>query len=263
MNTEDYRLLAEAKYKEIEEKYGLAVYGSRNHKDFKMVFARGRKADNENLMPTKDRFGYPASQDCNKLGRANYPKHPVMYTGESVKVIGSELGLKEDDWMHLAIYHTPDPIKFEYLLLLHDDINKKNKWHKILNEFKQFMKERHPTSHPESPEKVWQRIQSAAMAFRNNNYEETAAIAYHWLYARNIDAVLYPSLSSNDYCNFALNPNFVDNNLRLYRVHVCRWKGENIELHHTGYLESNSMVWRTTSRDDFNEFESGYSNLES
>lgn len=146
MNTDEYKLIAETKYKEIEEKYGLAVYGSRNHKDFKMVFARGRKADKNNLMPTENRFGYPPSKYCNELGRANYPKHPVMYAGESVKVVGSELGLNKDDWMHLAIYHTPEPIKFEYLLLLHDGINKENKWHKILGEFKQFMKEHHPAS---------------------------------------------------------------------------------------------------------------------
>jgi len=140
MNTDEYKLLAETKYKEIEEKYGLSVYGSRNHKNFKMVFARGRKADKNNLTPTENRFGYLPPKYCKELGRANYPEHPVMYAGESVKVIGSELGLNEDDWMHLAIYHTPEPIRFEYLLLLHDGINKENKWYKILGEFKRFMK---------------------------------------------------------------------------------------------------------------------------
>lgn len=263
MDTDKYKLLAETKYKEIEDKYGLSIYGSRGHKNFKTIFARGRKADVNSLIPTVNRFGYPPPEFCKSLGRANYPKHPVMYAGESPEVIGRELGLKENDWFHLAIYHTPEPIRFKYLLLLHDALSEKNKWRKILGKFRQFMKENHPVSHPENPEVVWQRIQSAAMAFRKNNYEETAAIAYHWLYIRGIDAILFPSLRSDEYCNFALNPNFVDKNLSLYCAHACKWKGEHIELHYTGYLESESVIWNTTNRNEYNEFQSGYANLQS
>ena len=263
METEEIRKLAETKYKEIENKYGLSVYGSRTHANKKMVFARGKLAEHDNLTPKENRFGYPPPEYCKKLGRANYPEHPVLYAGESPEVIGGELSLKKDDWLHLAIFHTPEPISFEYLLLLHDEISIQNKWHKILHEFKHFMIKNHPEKHLETPEQVWERIQSAAKAFRNHNYEETAAIAFHWLYIRNIDAILYPSLRSDDYCNFALNTNFVDKNLHLYRVHACKWLGENLELHQTGELESGTIVWRQTNKDDVDEFQSGYANLQS
>lgn len=259
----EYNQQAESIYKKIEDKYGLAVYGSRNHSNKNMVFARGRTADPNNLTTKENRFSYPPPEHCKMLGRANYPMHPVMYAGESPQIIADELNLNINDLFHLAIFYTPKPVNFEYLLLLHDGIAVTNKWRKTLDEFKEVFKNNHPTSHPESPEKVWERVQSAAMAFRGNDYEETAAIAHHWLYGRGIDAILYPSLHNDDYCNFALNPKFVDQNLVLYRVHACKWLGDNLELHHTGYLDSGNMIWRNTSKEDHDELQNVYTNLQS
>ncbi len=185
-----------------------------------------------------------------------------MYVGNSSIITVKELGLEKNQWFHLAIYYTPQPITFECLLLLHDALSENNAWKAILMEFKKFSEDHHPKLYSESHELVWQRIQAAAMAFRGKNYKETAAIAYHWLYVRNMDAIIYPSIRDDEHCNFALNTSFVDKNLTLYKVHACRWNGEKIELHHTGHLESGFVIWNKTSREDFEQFENAYKDLQ-
>lgn len=261
MDPNSYRQIAETKYREIEKKYGLTVYGSRTHQSIRLVFARGRIADPENLTPLENQFGYPPVECCNEIGRAHYPRQPVMYVGESPNVIAAELRLTKNDWFHIAIFYTPRSVNFNYLLLLHEGMPDTNVWKKILLESKKHFMSSLPPKHSETPQQVWNRIQSAALCFRKNNYEETAAIAFHWLYVRGVDAILYPSIRTDDYCNFALSADFVDQHLALYRVHACRWLGENLEFHHTGKLEGKFLVWNKTSRGDWSDFENGYRSL--
>lgn len=71
----------------------------------------------------------------------------------------------------------------------------------------------------------------------------------------------YPSLRNDRWCNFAIHPRFADK-LAQHCVLACRWIGSNIEIHHTGVAQvSGELQWRPTTRDDWEQFNSVYSNL--
>lgn len=250
---------AEQKYNEIESEYGLTAIGSRVHPSTRLVFLRGKKIDESTRMPTLNQFSYPPSHICTGYGRANIPHYPVLYTGESPAVIAEELELSPGSWLNLAIFFTPAPKRFEYLLLLHDELDSSNIWAPIRDELRKHITE--SSNRPESADVIWSRIQRASQLFRGQDYGITSAIAHHWLYTRGIDAVLYPSIRNDKWCNFAIHPRFAGD-LQLYSVLDCRWTGKDIELHNTGIPDAlGKLDWRATNRDDWQQFNSVYANL--
>lgn len=252
---------AEIRYRDLAASGGLSALATRGHKNMKLTFVRGRIADPKNLTPLENHFSYPPSEKCKEYGRAHIPHHPVLYAGEAPAVIVEELRLPPNSWLHLAIFYTPEPIDFEYLLLLHDSLSPENIWSAVRDELHHHLTEQ--VDLPEPIDRVWSRIQQAAALFRGSNYSDTSAIAHHWLYSKGLDAVLYPSVRNDRWCNFALHPRFADR-LHQYCVLACRWTGSNFELHYTGRVsDTGQMLWEATSREDWQQFNSTYSHLSS
>lgn len=251
--------IAEERYRQLAASGALSALAARRHENIKLTFVRGRIADPKNLMPTENHFSYPPADRCLSYGRAHIPHYPVLYVGESPAVIVEELRLSPDSWLHLAIFYTPAPVNFEYLLLLHDLLSSENIWSAIRDDL-----HHHLTKQSDLPvpvDSAWSRMQEAAALFRGSEYTETSAIAHHWLYTQGIDAILYPSVRNDRWCNFALHPRFADR-LRLFCVLACRWTGSFFELHHTGKLgDAGQLRWSATSREDWQQFNSTYAHL--
>lgn len=254
-------LAAEARqhYQQLEADHGLSALATRVHEDIRLVFIRGRAVEAGGLTPPTKLFSYPLPDICECYGRANIPNHPVLYVGETPAVIAEELRLPPDSWLHLAVFYTPKPVRFEYLLLLHDALDSANTWAAIRDDLREKLTLR--VDLPEPSDKIWSRLQSVAMLFRHPDHTATSVIAHHWLYERGVDAVLYPSVRNDRWCNFAIHPRFADA-LKQSCVLACRWTGSKIELHHTGTPDgAGNLHWRATTHEDWQQFNSTYSHL--
>lgn len=257
----DHVAIAESRYRVLAANGALSALAARGHENIKLAFVRGRRADPENLTPPENRFSYLPVGECVNYGRAHIPHCPVLYAGETPAVIVEELRLPPDSWLHLAIFYTPTPINIEYLLLLHDSLSSENRWSAVRDELHHHLTRQ--ANLPEPIDRVWSRIQEAAALFRGADYVDTAAIAHHWLYSKGLDAILYPSVRNDRWCNFALHPRFADR-LRQYCVLACHWTGTVFELHHTGRtIDNGQLRWEATSREDWRQFNSAYSHLTS
>jgi len=257
----DHASSSEARYQQLSIGGGLSALAARKHEKVRLVFVRGRLADPNNLTPAENHFSYPPAAVCSQYGRANIPHHPVLYAGESPAVIAEELQIPENSWFHLAVYYTPAPVDFEYLILLHDALSSENKWSQIRDELREHVMGLQ--NMPMPFDAVWARLQQAALLFRGKDYADTAAIAHHWLYTQNLDAILYPSVRNDRWCNFAIHPRFADG-LRQHCVVTCRKKGvgEMFEVIHTGRLDDvGQLQWLPTSHEDLEQLEMGFTHL--
>lgn len=249
-----------AKYHLIRETYGLGDVGSSVLQGVRMVFFRGRTVDPKDLTPKANHFSYPPAEYCLTYGRANIPGFPVFYAGESPAVVLDELHIKIGDWLHLAVFKMPIPADIELMLLIHDQFCAPSRWADLRNELREHV--RNSDALAGRPDETWDRMQQTPMQFRREDYSDTAAISHFWLHEKNIDAVVYPSIRNDEYCNFALSPDFVDHHVQLHCVHACRWTGKYLELRYVGRTEDGrSLNWAEWTQDDWNEFNTGYKDL--
>lgn len=255
----DYHKAALRHYHSIRGKYGLEAVATCVLHDCREGFIRGRKADPDNLKPSGNHFSYPPTQHCNSYGRANIPGYPVFYAGETPEIIAEEIKLENGDWVHLAIFYTPQPVKMEALLLLHDEYKSDTVWSGHRDEVREYIKSK-PDDFGKRP-LVWDRIQSSALQFREDDYRDTSVISHFWLYEKNIDVVVYPSVRKNSLCNFALAPRFVDEYLKLYRVFTCLWDDGKLQAHYTGHLDDKKIIWNDFSQTDYEQWHAGFNFL--
>ena len=251
----------EQNYKEISIRFGLDVFVGRQHSTMKMIFMRGKKIHKNNITPVENHFSYPPSDFCKVLGRANYPNYPVFYAGESGSVICDEVEIIEDELFHLGIFRTKESVSLNCVLFLHDELNDMNGWKNVLTESKKYVRDQVSS---EKFGSVWSKIQEASNIFRldRSKYDLTATIAYEWIYNKGMDAIIYPSVRNDNFCNFALNPKFVDDNLELYKVLLCKRKNDdNLAFLKKGMYIDNEMVWSVFDEDDYNEYISLYKHL--
>lgn len=257
----EHHQAAVAHYHSIRLKYGLEAATTVTLHESREGFIRGRKANPQYLKPIENHFSYPPAQYCNLHGRANIPGFPVFYAGETPETIAEEIRLQNGDWLHLAVFYTPSPVKLEALLLLHDAYNSDSMWSQYRDEMREHIK-----NNPNDFGKkalAWERIQSSALQFRVEDYRDTSAISHFWLYEKAIDAIVYPSVKKDAYCNFALAPSFVDRSLELYRVYTCLWVDEKLQAHYTGRIENGRVAWNDFSQEDYDQWHSGFSSLTS
>lgn len=248
------------RYHAIREAYGLEAMVSCTLYDEKFGFIRGRRADSTTIKPLDNLFSYPPPEFCKSFGRANVPGFPVFYASDSVDVIADEVRLEDGDWIHVAVFFTPDPVTMEFLLLLHDGFSGDPEWAGLRDEIRNHIS-KHPDDFGRTP-LVWDRIQNSALQFRLDNYQDTSAISHFWLYEKGVDAIVYPSIRNDNWCNFAVSPTFVDRHVKCYRVYACRWVGGQMEAHFTGTPdEDNKIAWSDFSSKDYDEWASGFESL--
>jgi hypothetical protein len=262
----EYHERAIARYHAIKERCGLKLVPSILHEDAREVFFRGRIADPNSLTPRQNRFSYPPRQYCTGYGRANIPYHPVFYAGQCADVIANDLRLELNSWLHIAVFYAPRPVRIRRLLLVHDEFAAEGYWAKCRDSVKEdIIRNTDPSSFSrEEIEDSWKRLQATALQFRTPNYEDTSAISHFWLYQSELEGIVYPSLRRDDFCNYALHPGFVDSHLKLYCVHACFWKADQLELHHIGYpADDHTLTWRRSTDVDGAEWTNGYQALKS
>ena len=261
MQEEDYgRIHAEAieRYHSIKERSGLGNVPS-VVVEGKEIFFRGRVADPDNLTPVENHFSYPPRRFCSEYGRANIPSFPVFYAAESPVTIANELRLGPESWLHIAVFYMPARERIDRLLLIHDDFKSGRPWAKHRDDLKSYMFNLPDQS---DPAEEWRRLQETARQFRSDCYEGTSAISHFWLYHVGLDGVIYPSLRTDDFCNFAMHPRFVDRCLKLYCVHACFWTVDRLHLLHTGYpAAEGQLAWTPSTQAQADEWSQGFKAL--
>ncbi len=254
---EDYHESAVQLYHKIRVKYGLEAISTCVLNDTREGFIRGRKADPTKLKPPENHFSYPPSEYCKTYGRANIPGCPVFYAGETPEIIAEEIMLENGDWLHLSVFYTPKPVKMEALLLLHDEYNGISEWAGFRDEVREHING-NPANFGRTP-LGWERIHNSALQFRVDNYRDTSSISHFWLYEKGIDAIVYPSIRNDSFCNFALSPTFVDKSLKMYRVYTCRWIDGQLEAHYSGHAGDDGIViWKRFSPLDYDQWHAGF-----
>ena len=95
----------------------------------------------------------------------------------------------------------------------------------------------------------------------DNNYSLSAALAYNSLYINHpsrTDILMYPSVQSRyKGMNFAIHPNFVENNLKMSRLYIMEVKDFNLKtnkievsVYKYAEVEKNIIVWKGVNKED-------------
>ncbi|MEZ5403763.1 MAG: RES domain-containing protein [Bryobacteraceae bacterium] len=254
-------------YIAISKKYGLNAAFSCHTDLERHVFFRGRAPAPTELRPLENVFSYPPPQFCRSYGRANLPRQPVLYAAETPETIADELRLSDEAWLHIAVFYTPEPVVMKVMPFLHSGFTAENEWSELRDAFKTFVEEGGDARFGVKPVPLrFTRIEALAMAFRGDDYAETAILAHYWLNnprpELKADAIVYPSVRRDDACNFAIASGFVDAHLRLFRVFLCRFAGGRFQVESTGEVSvGGSLWWREPNEDDRGHWYAGFAAL--
>ena len=257
MDERDLQEAATRRYHEIKDEYGLPHAASLRLEGARQAYLRLVVSNPTESASQRDCYSHPRPSDCRTHGRAHIPGHPVLYAGESPQVIIDELGVKAGTWIHIAVFYTPDPVDLTYLFLIHGGFSSDTRWAQYRDQLREHAQRPDQAANP--VDISWRLLAKTALLFRTENYQDSSAIAYFWLYEKQLDGIVYPSLRNDEYCNFALSPRFVESSVALYCVHRCRWTGELIELSATGKPTNGGRIeWNAYNQQDWAEFDSGY-----
>lgn len=206
-----------------------------------------------------------------EMGRCNFPNLPVFYCSDNaltalIEVIRNyksdnkryciskwELIQSEDKLMFENFLQTELPEENNYNIFKEDFIKKINiPFEKSLNR----------KLEKEQEEGLIEYLKFLDSSFiSNKNYSLSASLAYRALYANHnfrTDVLMYPSVQTFfKGVNLAMQPNFVENNLKLTRLYVVSLENFNpntgkvkITFFDYAEVEKNVIMWKKIKLDD-------------
>jgi len=229
-------------------------------KDFAAFRARKNIDETKENIEDVNTFSYPNSIVCKKNGRANIAEKPVFYSAENVNVALNEVWPQKDDIIHLSIWRLKgDVSNFRVSVCLSDDISKDNLWYGANLRIKDAIK-RELDYHDQTSAIDLFKLLAKTFFSEKYPYLMSSTAAYLFLYAYGIDALVYPSFSWRArFCNYALNPGFVDRNLEIlgvYKLHVreSNQVADIVDLVSVGTYNGAKILWREPSSDDYRHY---------
>ncbi|MGD9492354.1 MAG: RES domain-containing protein [Bacteroidales bacterium] len=237
------------------------------HDRFSLNFFRARKLiDFQNISLIRE-HSYPPI-NATKMGRCNFPMHPVFYCSDNSitalleashnsNTVGNkfciskwELSGSEDTLLFQNFLQTQLPPENQFRLLQKGFVERINEpFRRSLNE----------ELDEDRRNGLFEYIKFLDSSFINDkDYSLSATLAHRALYCEynyRADVLMYPSVQTDlKGVNMALSPNFVENNLKMTRLYVVTLnkyesvKSEvNISITKYAEVEKNIVMWKKIS----------------
>lgn len=211
-------------------------------------------------------FSYPPLS-VSSMGRCNFSGHPVFYASNSPLTAILE-AFKESNFQERKLYLSlwsiiPNKEIFYFESFLRGGLNEQSFYHRFNEGLKDDMQKTFKGLVNENQVLgMIEYLKFVDSQFTNDNsYSLSASLAHRRLYfPGNItsDIIMYPSVKSNrNEANFAIHPNFVDNNMRLDKVYVVSLNNFDtstntfsITFHRYGFVSKNSILWNNNTEDE-------------
>lgn len=202
-------------------------------------------------------FGSPPSAETSQ-GRANLVNHPVFYGTFDSRTAMQEINVPLGTECYVSTWEFENEVPTVTTFL--SGVEESNDLFRLKKPF--------PTSLPEELKGGYTKrslefaLKLRANAFITENYEFTSKIAHDVIYNNSAQSVglLYPSVVDPYRCNIALNPDFVNNNMKCNRIYKMVWSGAFIfRVLARGSLKNNEIFWEETGAFEMDEIDKRYS----
>jgi hypothetical protein len=245
------------------------IYPFKN-KDILSRFFRARECDKISNIDLISEHSYPPISKA-KLGRCNFPELPVFYCSDDAMTALIECAKNYGNrnkryciskW---EIIPTEDLLIFESFLQSNLPVENnyydivENMKTRIIDLFEESLKISFDKERKEGVHEYLKYLDSLFIS--DKNYAISASLAYRNLYAKHnlrTDILMYPSVQTlNKGVNFAIHPNFVDNNLKLTRLYIVGLDDYNstlgkiqITFYKYAEIEKNVFMWKNIDLDN-------------
>jgi len=240
------------------------------HQELALKFFRARDIETISNINLIREHSYPPINSTG-MGRCNFPKFPVFYCSDNpmtalIEVAKDinfldkkyciskwELLSPNEELIFQSFLQTKLPKQNQYISV-RDNLNK--------NINKPFQKSLNKNLDKEREKGLLEYLEFLDTNFINDgSYSLSASLAYRALYSDHnfsTDILMYPSVQTQSKgVNMALNPNFVENNLKLSRLYVVETpdydKDKNIfQITFIKYaeVEKNQIMWKEIKQND-------------
>jgi hypothetical protein len=240
--------------------------------DFMTKFFRVREIDSFTNIDLIREHSYPPIEKV-KMGRCNFPKYPVFYCSNNpltalLEVARSFQGSEKEycisKW---EIIPMNERMIFENFMQV--DLPKENEFSSLKEGLKKkisspFVRSLNKKLTDDQENGIIEYLTYLDSSFINDDdYSLSATLAHSTLYADHdfrTDVLMYPSVQTVfKGTNLAVQPNFVENNMRLTRLYIVSYENFNpsngkinITFSRYGTVEKNVIKWRNLfPNDDF------------
>ena len=264
-NFENYITLIE---KEIFKGFEIIPNLKRNVKcsDFKLPIFRVRELNTFSNVDLFCEHSYPPI-NITIFGRCNFPANPVFYCSNNPMVALLEVIKKSEYKRRKFCISKWEIIDLNEKLIVesfvHSDLHNENHL-KILkeNEIEKLNESFKYDFDKDKSEAILDFFKFLHTTFLNDdNYNLSAALAHRTLFAKHnlsTNILLYPSVQSSfEGLNMAINPNFVDNMMRVERLYIVELESFDIEsgkfnltFFEVGNLHNNIIFWKNFNPND-------------
>ena len=242
------------------------------HKDFSLKFFRVREFDNFMNISLIREHSYPPL-NITQMGRCNFPKYPVFYCSDDAMTALLEVArnyCKLDKKFCISKWELMSPNEeLIFQNFLQTPLPPENHFNALQKDLRKrinepFEKSLNTGLDEERKEGLLEYLSFLDNSFiKDENYSLSATLAHRVLYADHnfrADILMYPSVQAKyKGVNMALNPNFVENNLKLTRLYEVSLENYNpktgkidVTFYRYAEVKKNIIRWRNLSPDDKN-----------
>lgn len=239
----------------------VTYYTSNNFNSLNFYRARVKIDVNKEDISLVQTFSNPPTAFCD-FGRANLKYKSVFYCSDNPICSILETKPKEGDEGFLSVWKGNTKKSLKLGICLPPEFPHFNEWYKIANRVffenqkKLLGKAKEKTRH------IQLLYSFIADRFIKEEYPYplTSMISNEMFFGDLWrDFIVYPSLINTNYCNIAIHPNTVINNLvfsKVIRFKVGKIKGNQIQykLGQTGEIQNNQIIWRERTKKETDIF---------
>lgn len=238
--------------------------------DFLKALFRVREFDSFTNINLIREHSYPPI-GCTKMGRCNFPQHPVFYCSDNpmialLEVVRDfqesekryciskwELIPTNENMLFESFLQTELP-KENYFASIRDIVREKinDAFERTLNKKLDFQQEQGLIEYLTFLDSIF---------INDDDYSLSATLAHRSLYVNTnfrSDILMYPSAQTmHKGVNLAIQPNFVENNLRLSRLYILNFESFNpnsgearIAFTQYGIVDKNIIMWKNANPND-------------
>ena len=197
-----------------------------------------------------------------QLGRCNFPKHPVFYSSNNPVTALAEV-IRDNDFKNKKICISswaiiPSNDEFIFESFLQTDLHPNNQFAALAKSLADRINEPFKGKLSADKQKGLQIFLKYidSQFIKNDNYSFSASLAHRRIYGNHnfcTDILMYPSVQTEmQGVNLAINPNFVDNHMRIKRFYILevndydRTSGKfNISFFKYGEIQKNTIFWKS------------------